>query len=475
MNKINTFQKSLHYRKILYKEGFFMYYYQQNLDITKNREFYEEMYDKAHDLVKIEQNVNWNIVYKLVEPYYQSSVGRPSVDPLIIIKILLIQYLEGFRSVRFTCKQVRQNTTYRWFLGISPTDKVPCHSTISKFLHARLGDNTIWNAFFHHTVGLIHQDGFLANETWIADETELKANANKRKRDTWIKEVSIEEDTRTLEKVNEKREKQGKRPLKSQGTKTEVKRVLQSPVDPDARLSVKHDERGRFAYFEHRVVDSLHNFIIHTQVTPANVPGHRILLSQLDDLRNKLDCYPKEIALDAGYYNARLAEEIFKRDIFAYISYRRFSGKEHPNCRKSKFREVNENLYACPCGIPFHYKNSTRQGYHEYKPEKGSCTHCPYAKKGDKVLRISVHQEIYDKLREQRLSKRGKILRSVRPSTVELSFAQSKELHGLRYARYRGVQKVKTQVLLTAIIQNLKKWTNLRLLKQIGLSLTYQK
>jgi IS5 family transposase len=92
----------------------------------------------------------------------------------------------------------------------------------------------------------------------------------------------------------------------------------------------------------------------------------------------------------------------------------------------------------------------------------------------DYVLRISIHQEIYDQLREQRLSYRGKILRSVRPSTVELSFAHSKELHGLRYARYRGVQKVKRQVLMTAIIQNLKKWTKLRSLKQIGLHLTYE-
>ncbi|OOR21859.1 transposase [Bacillus cereus] len=105
-----------------------------------------------------------------------------------------------------------------------------------------------------------------------------------------------------------------------------------------------------------------------------------------------------------------------------------------------------------------------------------SCQFCPFAKKEnqDRVLRISIHQDIYDQLREQRLSMRGKILRSVRPSTVELSFAHSKELHGLHYARYRGVQKVKSQVLMTAIIQNLKKWTKLRSLKQVGLHLTHQ-
>ncbi|MDH2881555.1 transposase, partial [Bacillus cytotoxicus] len=85
-----------------------------------------------------------------------------------------------------------------------------------------------------------------------------------------------------------------------------------------------------------------------------------------------------------------------------------------------------------------------------------------------RVLRISVHEEIYHKLRWQRLSDRGKILRFVRPSTVEL------ELHGFRFARYRGVQKVTIQALLTAIIQNLIKWTKLLSLKEVGLYLTYQ-
>ena len=150
--------------------------------------------------------------------------------------------------------------------------------------------------------------------------------------------------------------------------------------------------------------------------------------------------------------------------------------KEHPQCRRIKFQKVNENLYSCPCGVPFYYKNTTRQGYHEFKPLKGSCNGCPFAKKNgeDRVLHISIHQSIYDQLHEQRLSHRGRILKSVRPSTIELSFAHSKELHGLRYARYRGAPKVKTQVLMTAIIQNLKKWTKLRSLQKIGLHLTYK-
>jgi transposase len=456
--------------------GFFMYVTYSRQEIEVNRKSYEMMYDASHHLVKLDPVMDWDFVSKQLEVFYPHCIGRPTKDPIVLVKILLIQYLEGFRSVRFTCNQVKQNATYRWFLGISPQEKIPDHSTISKFLSQRLQNAAFWEELFHHCLRLIHKEGFIANETWVADETELKANANKRVREIKIEEKIIEEKEEDLTLINERRARHGKKPLPAKGPKVEEKRTNISPVDPDARLSVKHDERGRFAYFEHRIVDSLHNFIIATDVTAANISGHRKLIGQVDQLKLIFGQYAKEMALDSGYYNAYLARRLFERDFFVYMSYRRFSTKDHPQCRRYQFKQVNEDLYACPCGVPFYYKTTNRQGYHEFKPPKGSCLSCPFAKKEneDRVLRISIHQEIYDQLREQRLSVRGKILRSVRPATVELSFAHSKELHGLRYARYRGVQKVKTQVLMTAIIQNLKKWTKLRSLKQIGLHLTYQ-
>lgn len=126
---------------------------------------------------------------------------------------------------------------------------------------------------------IIHRDGFLSHETWVADETELKANANKRIRESEYIEKEVEEDENDLRLINDFQKRNGKKPLKSKEPKMVLKRKNRSPVDPDSALSVNHEKRGRFAYFEHRVVDSLHNFIIGTEVTAANVPGHRILLS----------------------------------------------------------------------------------------------------------------------------------------------------------------------------------------------------
>lgn len=101
--------------------------------VEQNRKFYLKMYDSSHQLVQIDQTMNWYQLFENLKVYYPKLFGRPSVDLIVIVKILMIQSLEGFRSVRFTCKQVQQNATYRWFLGISPFYKVPDHSTISKF------------------------------------------------------------------------------------------------------------------------------------------------------------------------------------------------------------------------------------------------------------------------------------------------------------------------------------------------------
>lgn len=142
------------------------------------------------------------------------------------------------------------------------------------------------------------------------------------------------------------------------------------------------------------------------------MPGHQILLQQVDELRDVLGSYAKEIALDAGYYNARCAKALFERGFLVSLPYKPPRTKEQPPCKRIHFQRVHETLYCCPNGIPFTYRTTTRQGYHEFKPPKNSCVGCPFALKNnqDRVLRISIHQPIYDRLRVIPLSWRGKIL-----------------------------------------------------------------
>lgn len=169
--------------------------------------------------------MDWNFVSKQLEVFIHTVLVAQQKIRIMLVKILLIQYLEGFRSVRFTCKQVKQHATYRWFLGISPTEKIPDHSTISKFLSQRLQGVAFWEELFQHCLLSIHDEGFIANETWVADETELKANANKRVRNVQIEEKIIEEKEDDLTLINEHRARHGKKLLMTKEPKVEEKRT----------------------------------------------------------------------------------------------------------------------------------------------------------------------------------------------------------------------------------------------------------
>lgn len=136
-----------------------------------------------------------------------------------------------------------------------------------------------------------------------------KANTNKQKRIQVIQTMVVKEDEGVLQLVNEKRQHHGKKPFAPKAEKLATKRMICSTTDPDAELSVKHDPRGLFAFHDHRIVDTLHHFILDAYVTAATVPGHRILMGRIERVEHQVGYSLKEIVLDAGYDNARLARE----------------------------------------------------------------------------------------------------------------------------------------------------------------------
>ena len=132
-------------------------------------------------------------------------------------------------------------------------------------------------------------------------------------------------------------------------------------------------------------MDSLHNFIIATDVTAANMPGHRKLIGQVDQLKRVFGQYAKEMALDSGYYNAYLARRLFERDFFVYMSYRRFSTKDHPQCRRYQFKQVNEDLYALRVVYHFIIKQRTGRATMNLNRLKGAAYPALLRKKKTKI------------------------------------------------------------------------------------------
>tara|TARA_R100001509_G_scaffold161823_1_gene131949 strand:- start:617 stop:1402 length:786 start_codon:yes stop_codon:yes gene_type:complete len=218
-----------------------------------------------------------------------------------------------------------------------------------------------------------------------------------------------------------------------------------------------------FFYLDHRTVDSAHALITDIHVTPGNVHDSMPYLSRLDRQRARFGFDVRAVGLDAGYFTAGIAKGLEDREIEGVIGYRR------PTHRKGYLRKKDfEYLpgidgYRCPQGEILNYSTTNRSGYREYKSSPRVCKSCPLrdactqSRNHTKVVTRHVWQDSLEKITANRLSPWGKRIYERRKETVERSFADAKQLHGHRYARLRGLAKVREQCLLAATAQNMKK------------------
>jgi len=219
-----------------------------------------------------------------------------------------------------------------------------------------------------------------------------------------------------------------------------------------------------FFYLEHRTVDAENNIITGVNVTPGNINDATPYLKILDEQIKKYDFDIKFVGLDAGYFTAPICKGLDDRNIQGAIGYRLGPHKKG-KFTKNRFQYVKEwDVVMCPECYPMHYKTTTRQGYREYVSNKEVCSNCPlkdkclYQNSDIRTIRLHVWEEYKDKTKNfVKDTDLGKRIYKRRKETVERSFADAKELHGLRYARFRGIEKVKEQCLMTAAVQNMKK------------------
>ena len=243
----------------------------------------------------------------------------------------------------------------------------------------------------------------------------------------------------------------------------EEKEIRISTTDPDSGYMVRDGKPEGFFYLDHRTVDGKYNFITDVFVTPGNVHDSIPYLERLDRQINRFDFLVEEVALDAGYLTMPICQELMKRNIFTVIAHRRFRPKKGL-FHKWQFKYIPEkDVYLCPAKHELRYSTTNRSGYREYKSNPNVCQNCPFlsrcthSKTHQKVVTRHVWENAKEWVRKNRLSERGKQLYKRRGETIERSFADAKELHGLRYSRYRGLAKVREQCLLTAVAQNVKK------------------
>ena len=424
----------------------------------------EDLVDKDHVLRKLDNYIDFSFIYEKVTPLYCLNNGRPSLDPVMLFKMMFLGYIFGIRSERRLVDEIKHNIAYRWFVGLGLTDEVPHHSTFSQNRRRRFSSSSIFQDIFDEIVIQAIDSDLVDGSELFSDSTHIKANANKKK---FIKEA-INKDTKLYmeeldEAVEADRIKHGKKPLKIKMRRMISKTTRISRTDPDSGYMVREGKPEGFFYLNHRTVDGKHNIITDSYVTSGATHDSTCYLERLDRQVERFELNVEAVALDSGYLTSHICNELAKRDIFAVIAHRRFKSRNglFPKW-KFKYDEIND-VYICPDEEKLTYKTTTREGYRQYCSDPEICQYCKRqpectrSKKAVKVITRHVWEDAKDWVRENRLSDYGRELYKRRSQTIERSFADSKELHGLRYARFRGIAKVMEQCLLTAACQNMKK------------------
>ncbi|MCI4135572.1 IS1182 family transposase [Bacillus vallismortis] len=424
----------------------------------------DQLVEEDHLLRKIDKHIDFSFIIEKVKPYYSENKGRPSLDPLILFKMMFIGYLYGIRSERQLEKEIYYNMAYRWFLGLNINDPVPHHSTISWNRRTRFKDTTIFQDIFDEIVLQAINHDMVGGRVLFTDSTHLKANANKHK----YTRKTIEQDTQNYikdlnEAIQEDREEHGKKPLPAKEEVKAEKEIRHSTTDPESGYMYRENKPEGFFYLDHRTTDMKHNIITDAYVTPGNVHDSVPYLDRLDHQIARFHFEVEAVALDSGYLTTPICKGLADRHIFGVIAHRRY----HPTrglFPKWKFHyDSEQDSYICPNQQVLTYSTTDRKGYRSYKSNPETCSACPLlaqctrSKNRQKVITRHVWEDHKEKIRQNRLSVSGKTLYKKRKEKIERSFADSKQLHGLRYCRLRGKRNVSEQVLLTAACQNMKK------------------
>ena len=442
----------------------------------------DDMVPKDHMLRKIDRAINWNFIYDLVEDKYCADNGRPSMDPVMLIRIPVIQYLYGIRSMRQTIKEIEVNVAYRWFLGLDMLDQVPHFSTFGKNYTLRFKDTGLFEQIFSHILEECMKFHLVDTSTIFVDSTHVKACANSKKmRKRIASQEALWYEEELKKEINEDRKNHGKKPLKEkkddsnlppstgggpsgqEGTSDEIPEGVKtqkcSTSDPESGWFRKGEHKHVFAYSVETACDK-HGWILGYSVHPGNEHDSRTWKTLYDKLKN-LDM--EMMVLDAGYKTPAIARELLKEGIQPLFPYKRPMTKEGFFKKYEYVYDEYYDCYICPADQVLTYRTTNKDGYKEYKSNKNYCKNCPYlsqcteSKEHEKVITRHIWEDYLETSEDIRHTLGNKEVYMLRKETIERLFGSAKEQHGFRYTQYIGKTRMDMKAGLTFACMNLKK------------------
>jgi transposase len=420
----------------------------------------------THLLRSIDRFVDLSDVRSHLTPFY-SSTGRPSIDPELLVRMLLVGYCYGIRSERRLCEEVHLNLAYRWFCRLGLDGEVPDHSTFSKNRHGRFRDCDLLRKLFEAVVRRCMAEGLVEGAAFAVDASLIAADANKQRSAAGSDDVDWEAIAGTRRSVREYLDTLDEA---AWGAASETVPKFISKSDPAAQWTGAHKGHAFFAYADNYLIDLKAAIIVDVEATrairQAEVGAARTMIERTED---RFGLCPERLAADSAYGSAEmLGWLVNEHAIEPHIPVFDKSARDDGTFSREDFAYDQEHdLYVCPAGKVL---SSTGTLVNDgatllYRASKYDCDACELKPRccpkmpARKVPR-SIHEQARDVARD--IAKTDAYVRSRRErKKIEMLFAHLKRILRLDRLRLRGPFGAQDEFLLAATAQNLRKLAKL--------------
>jgi transposase len=417
----------------------------------------EDQVPENHLLRLIDRHVSFDFVREKLKDSY-SDMGRPSIDPELLLRMLLIGYLYGITSERKLVEELRMHLAWRWFTGLGFDQEIPHHSTFSKNRHGRFQQSNLFQELFQQIVEQCIRVGLVKGEHLSVDGSFVEANAAKESRIPREQLAEAAQVNRTVRQFLAEVAEQN--PVEEPVHQQEQV----STTDPDSTYATKGGTPARLGYYNNYLVDNASCVIVGVQATAARMSQETVAAKDmLTRFAHWQGREPVSLAADTTYGNGEFLHWLGEREITPYMRTRdSVLRKNSPLYGPEQFTyQPESNSHRCPAGKTLTYVGvNPRNRTHVYASTHKRCRDCALKPQcttsRSRFLSIHVHEAARQRTRE--LAATPAFVQAQRQrKKVEALFAELKNQVGLRRLRLRRMKFVREQFYLAATVQNLKR------------------
>ena len=439
------------------------------LESVQDQFFYnfrlDDIVPADHLVRRIDAVLDLSWLHAELEPYY-SHTGRPSIDPELMMRMLILGYVFAIRSERQLCSEVQVNLAYRWFCRLDIEDAIPDHSVFSRARHERFRDAGTFRLVFEKVVDACIAAELVGGKSFSVDASFIKADVNQLKRSPGDRPIDWPDAQHASRAVTEYLSAlDGNTPDVGKGGRPTTPPKAISLTDPQAVWATKRRKaRPLFVYDANYLIDNKLGVIVDAEGTRANrIEENRVAVAMIERVIGRFDLKPQRLAADTAYGSGKTLKALIAYGIDPHIPVWDKSTRTDGTFSRTDFDYDSErDIYTCPRGNILKTTGTVHSGDTiRYRARTGDCRACPLKPRccpnaPQRRIPRDIDEDARDYVRALAKTKAFKISRDERKK-VEMAFAHMKRIFKLDRLRLRGLNGARDEVLLTATAQNLRK------------------